>query len=180
MTKRIGVLIGSLRKDSYSRKIANYLANALSENYEISFIELAQLSIYNPNMDNDADLPVSWQELRQNVLAVDALLFVTPEYNRSIPAVLKNALDIASRPMGKNAWGGKPGAIVSISPGNIGGFGANHHLRQVAACLNMVMMPSPETYLGNIAAAIDAEGTVNDAMQQILSKFLTAFTAWIE
>src|SRR5271169_4310853 len=124
----VAVLVGSLRKDSINRKLARALVTLAPESLKPQIVEIGELSLY--NQDNDSSPPAQWTAFRERILAADAVLFVTPEYNRSVPAALKNALDVGSRPYGKSAWSGKPGAIVSASPGNIGGFGANHHLRQ--------------------------------------------------
>ena len=176
--KTIGILIGSLRRESLSRKVAQYLASSLEEDFHISFLDAAPLAMYNEDLDN-GDVPREWRDFRQAVKALDAVLFVTPEYNRSIPAVLKNALDVASRPYSSNAWSGKPGAVVSISQGMIGGFGANHHLRQSAACLNINVMQQPEAYLGGVANSVNADGVHDKRTQDFLSKFAKAFADWI-
>lgn len=109
------------------------------------------------------------------------MLFVTPEYNRSVPAVLKNAIDVGSRPYGKSVWDGKPGAVVSVSPGAIGAFGANHHLRQSLVFLNVPAMPQPEAYVGGADKLFDSEGKLtNPGTRDFLTKYLEAFAAWIE
>ena len=111
---------------------------------------------------------------------MDAVLFVTPEYNRSVPGVLKNAIDVGSRPYGQSVWDGKPGAVISVSPGAIGGFGANHHLRQSMVFLNVPMLAQPEAYIGGAAKLFDAQGRIaNDATGEFLAKFLDAFDLWI-
>jgi chromate reductase len=118
---------------------------------------------------------------REKIKAKDAVLFVTPEYNRSIPGVLKNAIDIASRPYGHSAWNGKPGAVASVSPGAIGGFGANHHLRQCLVFLNVPAMAQPELYIGNAAGLFDETGKIkNEDTRKLLQKFVDAFASWIE
>ena len=175
----IGILVGSLRRDSFSKKVALYLAKLLDIQFNVVFIEIGSLEMYNQDMDNESDTPQTWLRLRQEIKAVDAVLFVTPEYNRSIPPVLKNALDIASRPMAENAWSGKPGAIVSVSPGGIGGFGANHHLRQSASCVNIYMMPQPEAYVGGITDSVDENGVSCEKTQEFLKKIADAFSNWI-
>jgi len=177
--KTIGILAGSLRRDSFSKKVARYLGGLLEERFSITFLDIGSLDLYNQDLDNEAELPREWMRFRREVKALDAVLFVTPEYNRSMPPVLKNALDIASRPMTENAWKGKPGAVVSISPGAMGGFGANHHLRQSAACLNICMMPQPEAYIGGIAGSVDANGVSDKKTQVFLCKFADAFADWV-
>ncbi|MCL1981858.1 MAG: NAD(P)H-dependent oxidoreductase [Clostridiales bacterium] len=177
--KTIGVLVGSLRRGSFSQKVATHISGLLEKEFDVKFLDTANLALYNQDLDNDSSLPQEWQNFRQAVNALDAVLFVTPEYNRSMPASLKNALDVASRPYAANAWSGKPGAVVSISPGSIGGFGANHHLRQTASCLNIYMMQQPEAYIGNIADAVDDDGVSDKSIQDFLLKFAGAFTDWV-
>jgi len=134
--------------------------------------------MYNEDIDQDNG-PEEWRLFREEVKALDAVLFVTPEYNRSVPAVLKNALDIASRPMAASSWTGKPGGIVSVSPGKIGGFGASNHLRQIATSLNIYMMQQPEAYIGGIADAVDANGVTDKGFQDFLRKYAMAFADWV-
>jgi chromate reductase len=177
--KMVGILVGSLRRDSFSGKVAAYLAGLLEDSLNVKFVDISRLALYNQDLDNDADMPQEWRGFRQEVKALDAVLFVTPEYNRSMPAVLKNALDIASRPFMANAWSGKPGGVVSVSPGKIGGFGANSHLRQTAVCLNIYMMAQPEAYVGGVAAAVDANGVTDKSTQDFLRKYAAAFTQWV-
>ena len=145
-TRNVAVIVGSLRKDSINGKVANALAELAPAGMKLSIVDIGHLSIY--NQDSYENPPVAWTEFRERIKASDAVLFVTPEHNRSVPAALKNALDIGSRPYGKNAWNGKPGAVVSASPGAIAGFGANHHLRQSLVFLNVPTMAQPEAYLG--------------------------------
>ncbi len=176
--KTIGIVVGSLRKGSYNRSVAEYLQSRIPEGYKTVFIDFGQVALYSEDLEQNP--PQSWVELRKSVKEVDALLFVTPEYNRSIPGGLKNALDVGSRPYGQNIWGGKPGAIISVSPGAIGGFGANHHLRQVLTFLNVYTMQQPEAYVGNITASLNAEQTiVNEATKGFLDSFTEAFVNWI-
>ena len=178
--KTIGILVGSLRSGSYSMKVAAYLSSLLEARYDIRFLDIGGLALYNQDLEDGGDVPQEWRRLRQEVRASDAVLFVTPEYNRSIPAALKNALDVASRPYTANAWGGKPGAAVSISPGSIGGFGASGHLRQTASCLNILMMAQPEACIGGIAGLVDADGVCDKGAQDFLRKFADAFAAWVD
>jgi chromate reductase len=177
----VGVLIGSLRRDSLSRKVAEFVATLAPEGSGLHFeiIEIGDLPLYNPDLDGDT-APAPWTRLRADVRAVDALLFVTPEYNRSVPACLKNALDVGSRPMGKGVWQKKPGAIISVSPGVMGGFGANHHLRQSLVFLDVPLLQQPEAYLGGAGAYFDAEGAfVADRTRELLVRFMTAYADWV-
>ena len=174
----VAVFVGSLRKDSINRKVANALIELAPASLKLTIAEIGHLSLY--NQDADANPPPEWIDLRRRVKAADAVLFVTPEYSRSIPGVLKNALDIASRPYGQNAWNGKPGAVVSASPGAVGGFGANHHLRQSLVFLNVPAMQQPEAYIGAADKLFDANGKlVNDGTRKFLQGLMTAFAGWI-
>jgi len=177
--KTIGILVGSLRRDSFCKKVGRYLSSLLEDQFEVKFLNIANLAMYNQDLDDDNNVPPEWVQFRQEVKALDAVLFITPEYNRSIPAALKNALDIASRPYKGNVWSGKPGAVVSVSPGNIGGFGANHHLRQTAACLNINLMQQPEAYIGGIVRAVDAATVTDKGVQDFLGQFAGAFAVWV-
>lgn len=178
-TRDVAVFVGSLRKDSINRKVANALVEVAPAALTLSIIEIGHLPIYNQDVDESP--PQAWTQFRERIRAADAVLFVTPEHNRSVPAALKNAIDVGSRPYGKNAWNGKPGAVVSASPGNIGGFGANHHLRQSLVFLNVPAMPQPEAYLGGADKLFDANAKlINDGTRTFLHGFMQAFAAWIE
>jgi chromate reductase len=163
MAKNIALLVGSLRKESYSKKIAKVLASLFPEDCNVSFVEIADLPLYNQDYDDEARVPESYTGFRNTMSSIDAVLFVTPEYNRSVPAVLKNALDVGSRPYGKSIWDGKPAAIVSVSPSGIGAFGANHHLRQSLVFLNMPTVQQPEAYIGHVNDILNEDGEVADS-----------------
>ena len=172
------VLVGSLRKDSINRKVANALTDLAPAQLTPSNVEIGHLPIY--NQDGDDNPPADWTAFRERIRAADAVLFVTPEHNRSVPAALKNAIDVGSRPYGKSAWSGKPGAIVSASPGGIGGFGANHHLRQSLVFLNVPAMPQPEAYIGGADKLFDGSGKlINDGTRKFLQGFMQAYAAWV-
>ena len=178
-TRNVAVFVGSLRKESFNRKLANVLIAMAPSTLKLGIVEIGDLPLY--NQDHEADPPPVVRDFKQRVAAADAVLFVTPEYNRSVPGVLKNAIDIASRPYGQSAWNGKPGAVISVSPGAIGGFGANQHLRQSMVFLNVPMLQQPEAYIGGAGTLFDDKGDiVEDATQEFLEKFLQAFSAWIE
>lgn len=180
-TRKIGVFVGSLRKESFSMKMAKTLIQLAPASFAMEIVELSELTIYNQDLDDQEYPPAFWTAFRDRVKTFDAVLFVTPEYNRSVPAVLKNALDIGSRPFGKSAWNGKPGAVVSISPGAMGAFGANHHLRQSLVFLNVPVMPQPEAYIGNAAALFDDKGVlVNGKTAEFLQQFMDSFAQWVE
>lgn len=174
----VAVLVGSLRKESFNRKIANVLSAVAPESLKLTVVEIGDLPFYNE--DIEASAPASWQAFRASIRAADAVLFVTPEYNRSVSAVLKNALDVGSRPYGKSVWNGKPGAVVSVSVGAVGGFGANHHLRQSLTTLNVPCLQQPEMYIGNAASLFNEQGElVNDSTRSYLAKFIQAYAQWV-
>jgi len=173
----VAVIVGSMRKGSINRHVANALSEVAPASMKLNIVEIGHLPIY--NQDEDVNPPPAWTSFRDRIKTADAVLFVTPEHNRSIPAALKNALDIGSRPYGKNAWNGKPGAVVSASPGAIGGFGANHHLRQSLVFLNVPAMPQPEAYIGGADKLFDAAGKlVNEGTRTFLQNFMEAYAAW--
>ncbi len=176
--RSVAVVVGSLRKDSVSRKVAKALA-ALTPNLKFDIIEIGDLPHYDQDIETDTP-PAAWTRFREEIAAHDAVLFVTPEYNRSVPGVLKNAIDVGSRPYGSSAWDGKPGAVISVSPGAIGGFGANHHLRQALVFLNIPLL-SQEAYIGNAFALFGDNGElINESTAEFLRTFGAAFTTWIE
>ena len=177
-TRDVAVIVGSLRTASINRKLANALAELAPPALKLSIVEIGQLPLYNP--DGDDNPPAEWMAFRERIGSAHAILFVTPEHNRSVPAALKNAIDIGSRPYGQSAWNGKPGAVVSASPGGIGGFGANHHLRQSLVFLNVAAMAQPEAYIGGADKLFDASGRLaNDGTRKFLQTFMQAFDAWI-
>jgi chromate reductase len=178
-TRDVAVFVGSLRKESFNRKLANALIAMAPPSLKLEIVEIRQLPLY--NQDDDASPPAASVAFKERVQRAHAVLFVTPEYNRSVPGVLKNAIDVASRPYGKSAWNGKPGAVISLSPGAIGAFGANHHLRQSLVFLNVPAMPQPEAYIGHAAELFDESGKLtDDSARDFLSKFLQSFAQWIE
>ena len=179
MPRDIAVIVGSLRKGSLNRMTAHALARLAPESLRLEIVEIGDLPLY--DQDLDAEPPRSWTEFRERVKRADGILFVTPEYNRSVPAPLKNAIDVGSRPYGASAWNGKPAAIVSVSPGGLGGFGANHHLRQSLVFLDMPVMQQPEAYLGHAGDFFDEAGELkNEGTKQFLAKFIGAYAAWVE
>ena len=181
MSKKIAVFVGSLRKESYNRKMAKALASHAPETLELEIIDIRGLPLYDKDLDDEGKPPASWTDFRKRVKPFDGVLFVTPEYNRSTPAVIKNAIDVGSRPYGKSVWDGKPGAVISVSPGAIGGFGANHHLRQSLVFLNIPTMQQPEAYIGNAANLFDERGNLaNDSIEEFVTKFMQAFARWVD
>lgn len=179
-TRRIAALVGSLRKESFTRKTVKALTALAPPSLSIEIVEIGGLGPYNQDLDTDRP-PPEWAVLRKRIRTADAVLFATPEYNRSVPGVLKNAIDIASRPYGKSAWNAKPGAVISVSPGAIGAFGANHHLRQSLVFLNVPVMQQPEAYIGGADKLFDASGNLtNESTREFLRTFMRAFADWIE
>ena len=177
--RRVAVLVGSLRRDSLSRKVARALMALAPATLVLELIDIAALGFYNE--DEEDSPPAAWTAFRERLRPFEAVLFVTPEYNRGLPAVLKNAVDVGSRPREHSVWGGKPGAVVSISPGPLGGFSANQHLRQSLSVLNVPLMPQPELYLGQAAALFDAEGRLaSESVRLLFTQFLTRFAAWTD
>ena len=177
---KVAVIVGSLRKGSYNRMIAKALCALAPSGMQCDMVEIGSLPLYNPDLEEGA-VPPSWEEFRKRVRACDAVLFVTPEYNRSVPGPLKNAIDVGSRPYGKSVWSKKPAAVVSVSPGAIGAFGANQHLRQSFVFLDMPAMQQPEAYIGGVAGLVDDKGEVTkEETREFLRKFMESFARWIK
>ncbi|MDQ0473640.1 NADPH-dependent FMN reductase [Labrys wisconsinensis] len=174
--KTVAVLVGSLRKESFSRKVAKALA-ALTPDLAFTFVEIGNLPFF--NQDLEAQPPAEWVAFRNEIKAADAVLFVTAEYNRSVPAVLKNAVDVGSRPYGQGVLIGKPAGVVSTSIGAIGGFGANHHLRQSLSFLAMPTLDQPEAYIGGTGSLFEGDALANEGTSDFLVAYGKAFTAWV-
>jgi chromate reductase, NAD(P)H dehydrogenase (quinone) len=175
----VAVIVGSLRKGSFNRMMAHAMAEAAPPRLRLEIVEIRDLPLY--DQDLDATPPAPWVVFRERVKRADAVLFVTPEYNRSVPAPLKNAIDVGSRPYGQAAWTGKPAGVVSVSPGALGGFGANHHLRQSLVFLDMPAMQQPEAYIGGAGKIFGEDGKPNnDGTREFVRKFMAAFDGWVE
>lgn len=178
---KIGLFIGSLRKESFSRKVAGEVIKLAPAALKLEEVLIGDLPIYNQDFDDENKVPEAYAQFRAIVQNYDGFLFITPEYNRSVPAVLKNALDVGSRPYGKSVWDGKPGAVISVSPGRLSGYGANHHLRQSMVFLNVPMMQQPEAYIGDAASLFDNNGVmVDENSRRFLKNFLDAFSVWVK
>jgi len=176
--RTVAVLIGSLRKESFTRKVANAVIKVAPASLGFETIEIGQLPLY--NQDLESATPAAWAEFRDKLRAADAVLFATPEYNRSVPGVLKNAIDVGSRPRESNAFHGKPGAVIRVSPGTLAAFGANHHLRQMLVFLDVPTMQQPEAYIGGAGKLFDAAGNLtNDSTREFLAKFAESFARWV-
>ena len=174
----IAVLVGSLRAGSFNRMLAEALIARAPARLTFRFIEIGDVPFYNSDLEG-AEAPPAWLRLRDEIRAADGVLFVTPEYNRSVPAALKNALDVGSRPMGSSVWAGKPAGVITASPGGMGGFGANHHLRQSLVVLDMPTMPQPEAYIGHVNTMFDEAGALKPENDAFVTKLITAFDAWV-
>jgi len=180
MTYKIAIIVGSLREGSINRKVARSICALRDDNLDCSMIEIGDLPLYNQDLDSNP--PEQWVRFRQQVAAADGVLFCSPEYNRGIPGVLKNAIDVGSRPYGQSVFDKKPAAIVTASPGSIGGFGANHQIRQTGVFLNMPMMQQPEAYLGHVTDdSFDSDGKLKEGPLKELVKVLAhAFHDWVD
>lgn len=176
----IAVIVGSLRKESINRKVAQSLITLAPSNLKLHILEIGDLPLYNEDIDGDTP-PAAYTAFRDALFAADGFLFVTPEYNRSVPGALKNAIDVGSRPYGKSAWGGKkPAAVISCSPGAIGGFGANQHLRQTFVFLDVLCMQQPEAYLGNAGSFFDEQGQLSEKTRPFLQSLIDAYANWVD
>ncbi len=179
--KKIAVIVGSLRRESFCRKTAHALIKLAPASLAFEIVEIGALPLYNQDDDEGGNVPAAWAAFRQKMKDFDGVLFVTPEYNRSVPGALKNAIDVGSRPYGHSIWSGKPGAVISVSPGALAAFGANHHLRQSLVFLNVPTMQQPEAYIGGAGGLFDGEGNLtNTGTQDFLKNFAEKYSAWVE
>jgi chromate reductase len=175
----VAVLVGSLRRDSINRKLAKALAKLGQAKFKFNLVEIGDLPIYNEDLWQSP--PASVLRMKKEIEAADAVLFVTPEYNRSIPAVLKNAIDWGTRPWGKNSWAGKPASIVGTTPGNVGTAVAQAHLRAIALTIETVVMGQPEVYFVTKPGLIDDNDDISDdTTREFLEGYLARFAAWID
>jgi len=180
MAHKIAIIIGSLREGSLNRRVARSICALRGDNLDCSMIEIGDLPLYNQDLDTNP--PEQWTRFRQQVGAADGVLFCSPEYNRGIPGVLKNAIDVGSRPYGQSVFAKKPAAIVTASPGSIGGFGANHQIRQACVFLNMPVMQQPEAYLGHVTDdSFDEAGCLKEGpLKELVTTLAHAFHDWVE
>jgi chromate reductase len=180
MVYKIAIIVGSLREGSINRKVARSICGLRGDNLDCSMIEIADLPLY--NQDLDPNPPEQWRRFRDEVGKADGVLFCSPEYNRGIPGVLKNAIDVGSRPYGQSVFDKKPAAIVTASPGSIGGFGANHQIRQACVFLNMPVMQQPEAYLSHVTDdSFDESGCLKEGpLKQLVTTLAHAFHDWVE
>jgi len=180
MAYTIAIIVGSLRQGSINRKVARSICGLRNDNLDCSMIEIGDLPLY--NQDLDANPPEQWVRFRKQIAEADGVLFCSPEYNRGVPGVLKNAIDVGSRPYGQSVFDKKPAAIVTASPGSIGGFGSNHQIRQAAVFLNMPVMQQPEAYLGHVTDdSFEADGKLKDGpLKGLIETLAHAFHDWVD
>ncbi len=175
----VAIIVGSLRKDAFSLRVAKALTKLAPPSLAFNVITLHSLSFF--NQDLEANPPADWVEFREKIQKSDAVLFVTPEYNRSVPGVLKNAIDIGSRPYGKSVFNGRPVGLIGVSPGAHGGVSAVKHLQQILPGISGPILQQPEMYLGGVGDAYDDKGElIKDSLKQFLITYLGAFANWVE
>lgn len=175
----VAVIVGSLRKDSINRRLALALRELAAPRLDLKLLRIDDIPLY--NQDLESDLPEAVRRFKAEIEAADAVLFVTPEYNRSIPGVLKNLIDWGSRPFGKSSWNGKPGAIAGTSQGAIATAAAQGHLRDIAVVQGIILMGRPEVYVQFKEGLIEADGTItDDSTRGFLESYTAAFADWIE
>lgn len=174
----IAVIVGSLRKDSFNRKLAHGLAKLAPAEFQFKEVQIGDLPLY--NQDEDANQAPAVKRLKSEIAAAKGLLFVTPEYNRSIPGVLKNAIDNASRPYGQNAWAGKPAGVIGISVGAIGTALAQQHLRNILAYLDVPTLGQPEAFIQAKDGLFEADGSIGAASRQFLQGWMDRYVAWVK
>lgn len=175
---RIATIVGSLRRDSFNRKLSAALATLTSSQLSFKDVRIDDLPLY--NQDDDANPAEAVKRLKREILEADGLLFVTAEYNRSIPGVLKNAIDHASRPYGKSVWAGKPAGVIGVSVGAIGTAVAQQHLRNVLAYLDVPTLGQPEAFLQANKTLFDEAGGIGEASREFLQNWMNRYTAWIQ
>ena len=182
MAYRIAIIVGSLREGSFNRKIARSICAIRGDNLDCSMVEIGDLPLYNQDYDALPEQPEAYVRFRDQVRSADGILFVSPEYNRGVPGALKNAIDVGSRPYGSSVWDRKPAAIVTASPGSIGGFGSNHQIRQACVFLNMPVMQQPEAYLGHVTDdSFDDSGCLKEGpLKQLIAGLAHAFHDWVD
>lgn len=178
MEKTIGIIVGSLRKEAFSKKIAKEIVTLAPDTFNFEIIPIGQLVLYNQDYDDHNEVPTEYTAFRKTIANLDGYIFVTPEYNRGLPAVIKNAIDVASRPAGKNVWAKKPGGVISNSPGLIGAFGAHHQLRQSLTSVDVMTMQQPETYISQVDKSFDEDGKIKEKTLQFLKGFINAYINW--
>ena len=175
--KTIAVIVGSLRQDSYNRKVAHELMRLAPNELDLNIVEIGDLPLYNEDLE--AETPQAWTDFRHAMNKSDGVIFVSPEYNRSIPGALKNAIDVGSRPYGQSVWQGLPGAVMTVSQSAIGGFGSNHNIRQAVVFLDIPMMPQPEAYIGQIQNLWDDNDRLVPDTEEFVESFINHYRDWV-
>jgi chromate reductase, NAD(P)H dehydrogenase (quinone) len=175
---RIAIIVGSLRRESFNRKFANALAKLAPSNFSFQQPQIGDLPLY--NQDDDASQAAVVKRLKAEIAAAQGLLFVTPEYNRSIPGVLKNAIDHASRPYGQSAWAGKPAGVIGVSPGAIGTALAQQHLRNILAYLDVPTLGQPEVFIQAKDGLFDDSGNIGQGSKQFLQDWMDRYASWVK
>jgi chromate reductase len=174
----IAVVVGSLRRDSFNAKLATALAKLAPAEFSFKQVKISDLPLY--NQDDDGNPAESVKQLKAEITAAQGVLFVTPEYNRSIPGVLKNAIDHASRPYGQSAWNGKPAGVIGVSVGAIGTALAQQHLRNILAYLNMPTLGQPETFIQAKDGLFDDAGNIGEGSRKFLQDWMNQYVAWVK
>lgn len=177
MTLQIAVIVGSLRKDSYNRQLAAALTRLAPADFSLTHLQIDDLPLY--NQDEEQQPGASVVRFKQQVAAAHGVLFVTPEYNRSVPGVLKNAIDHASRPYGQSVWAGKPAGIIGVSPGKIGTANAQQHLRTILAYLDMPTLGQPEAFVQWTDELVGADGEIGPKSRDFLQGWMNRFADWV-
>jgi chromate reductase, NAD(P)H dehydrogenase (quinone) len=175
---QIAVIVGSLRKDSFNRKLADALVKIAPPDFTFKQLKISDLPLYNQDDDSNQAAPV--KRLKKEIMESQGVLFVTPEHNRSTTSALKNAIDHASRPYGQSAWTGKPAGIIGISPGAVGTAVAQQHLRSILSCANMPTMAGPEAFIQMTDALFDASGNIGEGSKKFLEKWMNTFASWVK
>jgi chromate reductase len=179
MSKKVGIIVGSLRKGAYSRLMAQAVKESAPSTLVFSDVSIGDLPLYNEDLETDSP-PPAWTSFRSQIGQTDAVLFVTPEYNRGMPGALKNAIDVGSRPWGKSVWKGRPTAVISVTPGPLGAMSAHQQLRHTLSVIDSPTLPGPEVYVPGAASLFEESGKLkNDDTRKILKTFLQAFETWI-
>ena len=175
----VGFIVGSLRKGAYTRMLSRAIVEIAPPSFQLTEISIGELPLYNQDLETDTP-PAAWTTFRNQVKSSDAILFITPEYNRGMPGGVKNAIDVGSRPPKQSAWRGKPAAVISLTPGKLGAMGSHHQLRLTLSVLGVPVMPMPEIYLAEAGKLFDSDGKlVSEDTIKLLTSMLNDFDTWI-
>jgi len=175
----IGYIVGSLRKAAYTRMLSGALQDLAPSSFLLTVFGIGELPLYNQDLETDTP-PPAWTTFRNQVKSSDAILFITPEYNRGMPAAVKNAIDVGTRPPKQSVWKGKPAAVISLTPGKLGAMAAHQQLRLALSVIGVPVLPSPEAYLADAIKQFDADGKLaNQDTIKLLTQLLHDFETWI-